>query len=73
MPLDDEPVLGRTVGSHDTPTTPVRDRIRQLVTEEPYGVLCTHGEGLAYGSLVAFAFTEDLRYAVFATPLATRK
>jgi len=73
MPIEDEPVLGRTVGSDDTAARPLGERIRQLVTGQPFGVLCTHGEGLAYGSLVAFAFTEDLRYAVFATPVATRK
>lgn len=48
-------------------------RIRRLVTSQPYGVLATHGGGQAYGSLVAFAFTEDLREAFFATPVATRK
>ena len=73
MPIEDEPVLGRTVGSDSTDAGPLVDRIRLLVTSQPYGVLCTHGDGLAYGSLVAFAFTDDLRFAVFATPVATRK
>jgi nitroimidazol reductase NimA-like FMN-containing flavoprotein (pyridoxamine 5'-phosphate oxidase superfamily) len=31
------------------------------------------GEGQPYGALVAFAFSEDLRRAVFATPVTTRK
>jgi nitroimidazol reductase NimA-like FMN-containing flavoprotein (pyridoxamine 5'-phosphate oxidase superfamily) len=58
-----------------TPETDPRlaERIRRLVTEQPYGVLCTQGQGQPYGSLVAFAFSEDLSYAVFATPVATRK
>ena len=73
MPIEDEPVLGRTVGSDSPDADPLAERIRRLVTTQPYGVLCTHGEGLAYGSLVAFAFTDDLRNAVFATPVATRK
>ncbi|MHC4306868.1 MAG: pyridoxamine 5'-phosphate oxidase family protein [Planctomycetota bacterium] len=47
--------------------------IRRLVTGQQYGVLCTQGQGQPYGSLVAFAFTEDLREAVFATPITTRK
>jgi nitroimidazol reductase NimA-like FMN-containing flavoprotein (pyridoxamine 5'-phosphate oxidase superfamily) len=51
----------------------VEDRIRRLVTSQPYAVLCTHGDDHAYGSLVAFAFADDLRTAVFATPVATRK
>jgi nitroimidazol reductase NimA-like FMN-containing flavoprotein (pyridoxamine 5'-phosphate oxidase superfamily) len=73
MPIEDEPVLRRNVGSNNDPGEPLVDRIRRLVTTQPYGVLCTHGDGLAYGSLVAFAFTEDLRFAIFATPVATRK
>ncbi len=47
--------------------------IARLVEGQLYGVLCTQGEGQAYGSLVAYAFTGDLRQAVFATPTATRK
>lgn len=31
------------------------------------------GWGQPYGALVAFAFSEDLRHAVFVTPVATRK
>lgn len=76
MAHDDEPVLGQDSGdefpdiggSFDLP-----DRIRRLVTGQPYAVLCTHGDRHAYGSLVAFAFSADLRTAVFATPKATRK
>lgn len=48
-------------------------RIRRLVSEQPYAVLCTQGEGQPYGSLVALAVTEDLTSMVFATPKATRK
>jgi nitroimidazol reductase NimA-like FMN-containing flavoprotein (pyridoxamine 5'-phosphate oxidase superfamily) len=44
-----------------------------LVTTQPYGVLATQGDGQAYGSLVAFAFSQDLREALFATQVATRK
>lgn len=73
MPIDDEPVLGLRAGSDSGPAEPLAARIRRLVSSQPYGVLCTHGEGLAYGSLVAFAFTDDLRTAVFSTPVATRK
>jgi uncharacterized protein YhbP (UPF0306 family) len=48
-------------------------RIRRLVDSQPFGVLCTQGQGQPYGSLVAYAFTDDLAHAVFATPKATRK
>ena len=55
----------------DDPKLP--ERIRHLVNEEPYGVLCTQGEEEPYGSLVAFAFSDDLSAFVFATPKETRK
>lgn len=48
-------------------------KIRRLVDEQPYGVLCTQGGGEPYGSLIAFAVAADLASAVFATPVATRK
>jgi len=76
MPVDDEPLFP---DSHqpgtDTPDSDPRvaDRIRRLLTEQLYGVLCTQGEGQPYGSMVAFSFTEDLCHAVFSTPIATRK
>lgn len=47
--------------------------IRKLVNDEPYAVLCVQGEGQPYGALVAFAFSHDLRQAVFSTPVTTRK
>ena len=48
-------------------------RIRDLVQRQPYGVLCTQSRTQPYGSLVAFAFDDELEHAVFATPVATRK
>ncbi len=74
MNRDDEPVLEEpTHGVGGPDSTPLVERIRQLVMTQPYGVLATHGDGHAYGSLVAFAFSEDLRRAFFATPTSTRK
>jgi len=52
---------------------PVRQRIGCLLQAEPFAVLCTQGQGQPYGSLVAYAFSDDLQYAVFATSKATRK
>lgn len=49
------------------------DRIRQLVSEQRFAVLCTQGQGQPYGSLVAFGMNDDLTTAVFATAKATRK
>jgi len=51
----------------------VQARVRLLAESQPYAVLCTQGDGHPYGSLVAFAFSQDLRHAVFVTPVATRK
>lgn len=55
------------------PEPPVEDRIRRLVTEQPFAILCTQGAGQPYGSIVFFAFTENLKHAVFSTPKPTRK
>jgi uncharacterized protein YhbP (UPF0306 family) len=51
----------------------VQARIRELVERQPYAVLCTQSHTQPYGALVAFAFDEELKRAVLATPIATRK
>ena len=69
----DEPALS---AEHDAPldsTAPIEERIHRLLEHQPYAVLCTQGGGQPYGSLVAFAASKDLRSAVFATPVTTRK
>jgi len=72
----DEPILGPGV---DAPflvpaeEPAVLESIQALVHHEPFAVLCTQAGGQPYGSLVAFAFSEDLKSFVFATPVATRK
>ncbi len=70
----DEPLLNivqETGGEGAEPALP--QRIRLLLEGQPYGVLCTQGGGQPYGSLVAFAFTEDLSTLFFGTPVTTRK
>lgn len=74
MTSRDEPLLG----GPDVPTASARSEalvtsIHRLVTGEPYAVLCTQGEGQPYGSIVAYAFGDDLSSATFATPITTRK
>jgi nitroimidazol reductase NimA-like FMN-containing flavoprotein (pyridoxamine 5'-phosphate oxidase superfamily) len=76
--MTDEPLLesatpGRSSVNAFTEDHTLRDQVAQLVREQPYAVLCTQGGGQPYGSLVALAVTEDLRSAVFATPITTRK
>ncbi len=76
MKNPDEPLFdvdGTAHGPDATADPAVRERIRQLVDKQPYAVLCVQGEGQPYGALVAFAFSADLRHAVFVTPVATRK
>jgi len=50
-----------------------RERIRELLAGQPYAVLCTQSQSQPYGSLVAFAASDDLKTLVFSTPVATRK
>ena len=49
------------------------ERIRKLLTGQPYAVLCTQSQSQPYGSLIAFAASDDLKTLVFSTPVATRK
>jgi len=44
-----------------------------LFRSQPLAVLATHNSGQPYGSLVAFAATEDLACLVFSTTRSTRK
>jgi nitroimidazol reductase NimA-like FMN-containing flavoprotein (pyridoxamine 5'-phosphate oxidase superfamily) len=74
---DDEPALGPDYqidppqSESDAPT--LAERIERLIDTQKYAVLATQGEGQPYASLVAFAASEDLSAATFATPVATRK
>lgn len=51
----------------------MRKDLKQLFTTQPLAVLSTQNEGQPYGSLVAFASSEDLKELYFATTRATRK
>jgi uncharacterized protein YhbP (UPF0306 family) len=74
--MQDEPVVGP---GFDAPSLvpaeepAVLESIQALVHHEPFAVLCTQAGGQPYGSLVGFAFSEDLGSFVFATPMSTRK
>lgn len=65
-------MLGMSQFSGD-PGSWVEADIRRLVEDRPFGVLSTQAESQPYASLIAFAFTPDLRVFFFATPKATRK
>jgi len=47
--------------------------LKGLFSSQSLAVLATHGGGQTYGSLVAFAATDDLKVLVFATARDTRK
>jgi hypothetical protein len=72
---DDVPNTARVAASRDTPDEehPSPVRIRSLLMEQGYAVLCTQTQSQPYGSLIAFAASDDLKTIVFATPVATRK
>jgi nitroimidazol reductase NimA-like FMN-containing flavoprotein (pyridoxamine 5'-phosphate oxidase superfamily) len=72
----DEPGLGdfdQNSEANAKPAFSIKKRILDLAHEQLFGVLCTQNNGQPYGSMIGFAFSPDLRYAVFATPRATRK
>lgn len=71
-----EPILGHEFDvemQKNAQGPAVRERISRLLNEQPFAVLCTQGGGQPYGSLVAYAISQDLRAATFATPVGTRK
>jgi len=72
----DEPVLGLQFddgGAGQEVDENIMKGIRRLVEDQPFGVLCTQGGGQPYGSLLAYAYTEDLKHLYFTTSVATRK
>ncbi len=72
---DDERGMDRDQANTPLPSSDatLRGEIRHLVTMQDYAVLCVQGSGQPYGALVAYAFSDDLCHATFATPIATRK
>jgi nitroimidazol reductase NimA-like FMN-containing flavoprotein (pyridoxamine 5'-phosphate oxidase superfamily) len=76
IPPDDVPGNAKTAASQDSTDDEQRStpmRIRGLLMEQSYAVLCTQSQSQPYGSLIAFAASDDLKTIVFATPVATRK
>ncbi|MFO7889158.1 MAG: pyridoxamine 5'-phosphate oxidase family protein [bacterium] len=51
----------------------LKEKIRQLVENQPFAVLCTKDTTQLHGSLIAFAYSEDLKHYFFLTPKATKK
>jgi nitroimidazol reductase NimA-like FMN-containing flavoprotein (pyridoxamine 5'-phosphate oxidase superfamily) len=51
----------------------LRQTLKDMFTTQRFCVLATQGQGQPYGSLVAFAETDDMKQLVFATSRETRK
>jgi nitroimidazol reductase NimA-like FMN-containing flavoprotein (pyridoxamine 5'-phosphate oxidase superfamily) len=70
----DEPLLESSgTGKPPSPEPRLRERIARLVQGEPFAVLCTQGEEQPYGSVIAFAVSDDLGRMAFCTSRPTRK
>jgi nitroimidazol reductase NimA-like FMN-containing flavoprotein (pyridoxamine 5'-phosphate oxidase superfamily) len=76
IPPNDVPNNAKATASHistNDEQSPASVRIRGLLMAQSYAVLCTQSQSQPYGSLIAFAASDDLKTIVFATPVATRK
>ena len=76
IPPDDVSSNAKAAASQDgidDEKRPTPVGIRCLLMEQSYAVLCTQSQSQPYGSLIAFAASDDLKTIVFATPVATRK
>jgi len=72
----DEPVLNNNnlgLPSQSKSGDELSEKIGKLFLEQEYGILCSQGDGQPYGSLMAFATTEDLACLIFITQIETRK
>jgi nitroimidazol reductase NimA-like FMN-containing flavoprotein (pyridoxamine 5'-phosphate oxidase superfamily) len=72
----DEPVLPMEndgPGDEALDHEDIAGKIRGLLMQQQFAVLCTQGGGQAYGSVVAYAVNDELDAAVFCTGRATRK
>jgi uncharacterized protein YhbP (UPF0306 family) len=49
------------------------NRVRELMAESPFAVLCTQADSLPYGHVVAYAHDEAITQIAFCTPENTRK
>jgi len=51
----------------------IQELLRKLTDDQLFAVLCTQGDSQPYGSLICFVVSDNLRSAVFATPIETKK
>jgi len=60
-------------GTRPEVDTELVNAIERLLHGQPFSILCTQGDCQPYGSLVAFAYSDDMKHLYFTTPTATRK
>jgi uncharacterized protein YhbP (UPF0306 family) len=75
MKSKDEPMLDESATPEELvgEETDKIQQIKELIKSQPFLVLCTRGETTPYGSLIAYAPTEDFKFIYFATLKGTRK
>jgi nitroimidazol reductase NimA-like FMN-containing flavoprotein (pyridoxamine 5'-phosphate oxidase superfamily) len=72
----DEPMLNHESKKKPTmerPDADIRENIQKLVNQQNFAILCTQGKNQPYGSIIAYAYTDDLKTYYFTTSVATRK
>ena len=76
MNIIDEPIFDAEFDRAKVKTTQnpeLADRIHRLLSQQSFCILCTQGQNQPYGSIISYAFTDDLKHIFFTTPVATRK
>jgi hypothetical protein len=76
MSLIEEPIFNEDNGPEifvKASDTNLVKRIHHLLNSQLFCVLCTQGQSQPYGSLIAFAFRDDLKTFFFTTATSTRK
>ncbi|MFZ5515917.1 MAG: pyridoxamine 5'-phosphate oxidase family protein [Candidatus Zhuqueibacterota bacterium] len=60
----------KLIATHDLT---LERKVRDLVAQQSFCILCTQGYTQPYGSLIAYVPDDDLKTFLFATPKTTRK
>jgi nitroimidazol reductase NimA-like FMN-containing flavoprotein (pyridoxamine 5'-phosphate oxidase superfamily) len=74
--MPDKPILNEDLDLSKiktSETSNLPEQIRSLLSQQSFCVLCTQGQSQPYGSLIAYASTDDLHQFYFSTPVKTRK
>jgi len=64
---------GGTIRGRLTDVPELRRALHDVLATQNFGVLCTHGQGAPYGTVVCFATSDDMDRVWFSTTRSTRK